>query len=305
METTKTSTQLTSGSRSLAQAMRDHSLLSFFVMAYTISWILSIPVVLSQWGIMAKNDLVYFVFFTIKSFGPFAAAYIMIRLLEGQAGVARWRQSMKQTHAGWQWYAFILLGIPAVSLLGIIVLPGALGSFQGFPPHFLITYLVSFILIFFGGGPLGEEPGWRGFALPHLQPRYGALRGTLLLGVLWNFWHLPDFLTGAQRSGPGTNFVSLFTINFPIFFLMVLAMAVIFTWVSNHTHGSLFMAILLHASINTFGIVQPLFNAPSMIRTDLFMCIACVVPAALILILTRGRLGYQPAQEQPQAAPEE
>ena len=298
METSTSSVQSTSGSRSLAQVMRSHPLLSFFVMAYVVSWILSVPVILMQWGIMAKNDLVFTIFFTIKSFGPFAAAYIMIRLLEGQAGVMRWRKSMRQTHAGWQWYAFILLGIPVVMLLGIIVLPGALASFLGFPAHFLVTYLVSFILIFFAGGPLGEEPGWRGFALPHLQPRYGALRGTLILGVLWTFWHLPDFLTSAQRGGPGTNLVSLLTINLPIFLVMVMSLAIIFAWVFNHTHGSLFMMILLHASINTFGIVQPLFGASSVTSTDLFACIGALVPAVLILILTRGRLGYRPAQEQ-------
>ena len=299
METSKISVQSTAGSSSLQHVMRKHPLLAFFVMAYAISWILSIPVILSQWGILSNSDLVTMIFFTIKSFGPFLAAYIMIRLIDGQAGLQRWRQSIRQVRAGWQWYLFILLGIPALALVGITVLPGALASFQGFRPNFLVTYLVSFILIFFGGGPLGEEPGWRGFALPRLQPRHGALRGTLLLGVLWVGWHLPDFLTSAQRSGPGTNFVTLFTINFPIFFLMVMAMAVIFTWVSNHTHGSLFMLILLHASINTFGIVQPLFTAASVIKTDLFMCIAFAVPAVLVLILTHGRLGYQPVGEQP------
>jgi membrane protease YdiL (CAAX protease family) len=161
----------------------------------------------------------------------------------------------------------------------------------------VVTYLVSFVLIFFGGGPLGEEPGWRGFALPRLQLRYGALRGTLLLGVLWVFWHLPDFLTSAQRGGPGANLVTLLTINFPIFFVMVMSLAIIFTWVFNNTRGSVFTALLLHTSINTFGIVQPLFTAPSVTSTDLFMCLGAVVPALLIIILTRGRLGYQQEQK--------
>jgi membrane protease YdiL (CAAX protease family) len=296
METSKTPGQTATALSNLKEMMRRHPLLSFFIMAYAFSWIMLIPYILAQWGILHGD---FIIIFTIKSFGPFLAAYIMIRILEGKEGVLRWWRGIRQVRAGWQWYLFILLGIPALSLLGIIVLPGALASFQGFPPHFPLVYLVSFILIFFGGGPLGEEPGWRGFALPRMQSRYGALRGTLLLGVLWVFWHLPDFLTDAQRSGPGTNFVTLFTINFPIFFLMVMAMAVIFTWVFNHTRGSLFIAVLLHASINTFGIVQPLFTAPSVISTDLFMCIAVVVPALLILVLTRGRLGYQPSQEQP------
>ena len=286
---------LTPASRNLPQMMRQHPLLSFFVIAYAFSWIVSIPYILAQWGFLRGDFTIVFV---IKSFGPFVAAYVMLNLLEGKAGVQRWRASMRQVRAGWQWYLFILLGIPALGLCGIAVLPGALASFQGFAPKFPIVYLVTFVLIFFGGGPLGEEPGWRGFALPRLQARYGALRGTLILGVFWVFWHLPDFLTNAQRGGPGANLVTLITVNFPIFFLMVMAMAVIFTWVFNHTDRSLFTVLLLHTSINAFGMVQPLFTAPSMTNTDLFMCLGVSVTAVVILILTRGRLGYQPQQEQ-------
>ena len=266
-------------------------------MAYGFSWVLSIPAILSQWGVLPSATFV--VFFTLKSFGPFIAAYLMTSMIEGREGVLRLRRSLRQVRAGWQWYVFILIGIPAVLLLGIVVLPGVPASFQGFPPHFLVIYVVSFILIFFGGGPLGEEPGWRGFALPRMQPRYGPLWGTLLLGVLWAFWHLPDFLTMAQRGGPGTDFTTLLIINFPIFFLMVMAMAVIFTWVYNHTRGSVFIAILLHASINAFGVAAALFKAPIVTSTDLAICIGVVAPALLILLLTRGRLGCRPGHEQP------
>jgi len=296
METSKASHQAISTSSSLREVMRQHPLFSFFFMAYAFSWIMSIPYILGQWGVLHGNFIIIFV---IKSFGPFLAAYVMTGIMEGKEGVLRLRQSIKQMRAGWQWYLFILLGIPALMLFGIAVLPGALASFQGFPPHFAATYLVSFVLIFFGGGPLGEEPGWRGFALPRMQAHYGALGGTLLLGVLWTFWHLPDFLTDAQRGGPGANFVTLLTINLPIFLLMVTAMAVIFTWVFNQTRGSVFISILLHASINTFGVVMALFTAPSVINSDLPICITMVVPALLIIILTRGQLGYQPGQEQP------
>jgi membrane protease YdiL (CAAX protease family) len=298
MDTSTASDQSATASGGLRQVMRQHPLFFFFLMAYAFSWIMVIPYILSQWGILHGDFRIIFV---IKSFGPFLGAYIMTGITEGRAGLLSLRQRIRQWRAGWQWYLFILVGIPALFLLGLIVLPGALASFQGFPPNFPVVYLVSFVLIFFGGGPLGEEPGWRGFALPRMQPRYGPLRGTLLLGVLWVCWHLPDFLTDAQRGGPGTNFATLLTVNFPIFFLMVMAMAVIFTWVVNHTFGSVFIAILLHASINAFGIVQPLFTAPSVTSTDLFMCIGVVVAALMILILTRGRLGYQPGQARPLA----
>lgn len=294
MNTSISTSQSTSVSKGLQQWVRKYPLLSFFLMAYAFSWIMSIPYILAQWGVLHGDFRLAFV---IKSFGPFLAAYIMTSITEGKEGVLRFKESLRQTRVGWQWYLLIMLGIPALMLLGIFVLPGALASFQGFPPNFPITYLVTFALIFFGGGPLGEEPGWRGFALPRMQSRYGALRATLLLGVLWVFWHLPDFLTDAQRGGPGANLVTLLTINLPIFFVMVMAMAVIFTWVFNHTGGSVFIAILLHASINVFGVVMALFTAPSVTHSDLAICIAFVVPALFIIILTRGQLGYQPHEK--------
>jgi membrane protease YdiL (CAAX protease family) len=177
------------------------------------------------------------------------------------------------------------------------VLPGALTSFQGLPQYFLARYPFLFFLIFFGGGPLGEEIGWRGFALPLMQSRYGALKATLLLGVLWTFWHLEDFLTASQGGGPGTG-LSAFTFHLPIFFVQVMALTIIMTWVFNHTRRSLFMAILLHASYDTFGsTVQPLFSAPMVAKTNIAFVIGFAVLAILVLILTRGRLGYQPDQE--------
>jgi membrane protease YdiL (CAAX protease family) len=275
--------------------MRQHPLFSFFFMAYAFSWITLIPFVLSEWGIL-PNAKFYTIFFILNPFaGPTLAAYIMTRITEGKAGLLSLRSRLSQLRVGWQWYVFVLLGIPAVLLLGISVLPGALASFRGLAPSFLVGYPISFVVIFFVGGPLGEEIGWRGFALPRMQSRYGSLRATLLLGVLWTLWHLPHFLTSAQRGGPGTG-LSIFYINLPIFFLMVMAITIIFTWVSNHTQGSLFIAILLHASINTFGTVQPLFSAPIVTSTDLPFLIGLGGLALLILVLTRGRLGYQPSQ---------
>jgi membrane protease YdiL (CAAX protease family) len=290
METSKASDQTISASRSLQETMRRHPLFAYFFLAYAISWILTIPAILAEWNVAPKG--IFPIFFTVKSFGPALAAYILVRVTEGNDGWRKLRGGIRQWRVGLGWYAFILLGIPAVMLLGILVLPGALASFQGLPPSFLVSYPISFILIFFAGGPLGEEPGWRGFALPRLQARYGALRGSLLLGVLWTFWHLPDFLTSAQRGGPGTS-LSVFYINLPIFFLMVMSMTFIFTWVFNHTGGSLLIALMLHASINAFGTVESpsVFSAPVVTGTDLPVLISFGVMAVLVFALTRGRLG--------------
>jgi membrane protease YdiL (CAAX protease family) len=162
----------------------------------------------------------------------------------------------------------------------------------------LVSYPILYVITFFGGGPLGEEIGWRGFALPRMQPRLGPLWGTLLLGVLWSCWHLPDFLTASKGGGQGAGWM-LFLTNFPVFFLAVISLAVMMTWIFNHTGGSIFIAILAHTSVNVLEVVLiPRYLTLDEISLHRAILIAFSVPAILILILTRGRLGYQPNQEQ-------
>jgi uncharacterized protein len=274
--------------------MRQHPLLFFFIIAYAVSWVLSIPFILSEWGVIHGD---YRIAFIIKSFGPFLAAYIMTGIIEGKEGLHRLRQRIRQWKAGWQWYVFILLVIPALILLGIIVQPGTLANFKGIQPALFITYIVTFVIVLLGGGPLGEEPGWRGFALPRMQQSYGPLWGTLFLGILWTCWHLPDFLTSAQGGGPGTG-ISAFLTNFPVFLVLVTSIAIVLTWIFNHTGGSIFIALLAHASVNTPQVVLvPLFPAVDTTLLNIAALIGFGVAALLIILLTRGRLGYQSGEE--------
>ncbi len=307
MTTLTKSSQSTSASKSLRQVMRKHPVFFFFLLAYAISWIFLIAEVLSVWGFLPDYSqscsptgvsCQIIVLNVLFSFGPTLAAIIMTSLVEGKAGIFRLRQRIRQWHAAWPWYLFVLGGIPALIMLGIIVQPGALASFQGFPPLLLVTYAATFVTVWFGGGPLGEEIGWRGFALPRLQPRYGPLWGTLLLGVFWCFWHLPQFLTPYQGGGPGTGLATFLT-DFSMFFLFIMALAIILTWVFNHTQGSIFVAIAMHAGVNTPVLVLlPLFPAVVYTGRLLAFLIGLGVSALLIVILTRGRLGYQPSPEQ-------
>lgn len=275
--------------------IKQNQILAFFILAYAISWVLSIPFILKEWGVLAGD---YRLFFIIKSFGPYLAALILSYRLEGKEGLTRFRSKIRQYKVGTIWYLISLIGIPALFILGVLVQPGTLAGFKGMQAAVLIQYLASFVLVAFGGGPLGEEPGWRGFALPRLQAKHGPLVGTLLLAFVWTCWHLPDFLTSAQGGGPGTG-LSAFMVNFPIFLALVTALAVILTWVYNRTGGSVLMAILVHASVNTPQVaLAPLFPALDTTRLNTAALIGFGLAAVLVLVFTRGRLGYRAEMEE-------
>ncbi len=175
----------------------------------------------------------------------------------------------------------VLLGVPVLLLLYLIQ-PGAFSTFRLPGLAFLLDYLIMYLLTLATGGPLGEEGGWRGFALPRMEQRSGPLVGTLLLGVLWGLWHLPLFLLVPRYNGAGSGFAGIL-IPFAAFTIMVIAYTVVFTWVFNNTRGSLLLAILLHASINT---------APTMLLS-LSLLLTWIVVAVLIIATTQGRLSYQ------------
>ena len=199
---------------------------------------------------------------------------------------------MRALASGPGWYLFTLIGIPLILVVGVIALPGAMASFKGLASLVPIPWLGQIVCVFLHG-PLGEEPGWRGFALPRLQRLHGPLVGSVILGPLWALWHLPFFWVLAWNFPPTVANILLFVIaSIPV--------TIIMTWVFNNTKGSVLIAILGHWSFDfTFVILNLLFTAA--IVTDYGSTLPVLVglgtAALLVIALTRGHLGYQNYQE--------
>src|ERR671932_2468607 len=179
------------------------------------------------------------------------------------------------------------MGIPVVMALGTLILPGGLSSLLGLGPGYVLSYLSTYVLVVILGGPLFEEPGWRGFALPRLQPLHGPLVGTLILGLLWALWHLPEFLvpSWAETSG-GSSFLAIVK-----FVLIAITFAIVTTWVFNNTKGSVFMAILVHASIDTFSLPLGALFSPSDVANGILVSFGMLT--VVIVAGTQSHLGYQ------------
>jgi uncharacterized protein len=272
-----------------------HPLVFFFIIAYAGTWLFELPYVLSEDGsglLPFSSPVVQWMMPVSIFMGPFLAAFVMTGVTEGRAGVRRFLRRFVLWRVGLGWYLFVLVGVPALFVLSIIVLPGVLGSFQGLgamlPPLSLLGW---FVYAFFPGGALGEEPGWRGFALPRLQSLHGPLLGSLILGPLWGLWHLPLFFTPWNE---------LTTFNVVGYVLVTTCLAIMYTWVFNNTKGSVLIAVLLHATFNwTTVAVGPLFPAPIFDDYGLMTILGGFGAFAVVLVaLTRGRLGYQHYQQE-------
>ena len=271
--------------------VRRHPLVFYFIIAYGGSWLLALPYVRSAHGagfLPFRWPIPFVVSAAVIPFtGPFLAAFIMTGLAEGRVGIRRLLRRIVLWRVGLQWYLFALVCVPAITVLGVVVLPGVLASFRAPALSWILTYSISFVVTLVRGGPLGEEPGWRGFALPRLQQLYGPLIATLILGPLHVLWHLPYFFIPEW----GTPRDTILDIVWYVF--SGIALTFVYTWLFNRTKGSVLLAILAHASVDAFN-PSEFFSAAIVHGASSLPFITGFGPVAVLLVVfTRGRLGYQ------------
>jgi membrane protease YdiL (CAAX protease family) len=169
--------------------------------------------------------------------------------------------------------------LPFIFFFGAIALQGFTGtSYNLMQVNFLLFFpllLQSFLM------NMWEEIGWRGFALPTLQEKYGALQSSLLLGIVWALWHWPHFAVSDSQM------YSIYG-SYPMFFLDTLIATMVYTWVYNSTDGSLLAVTLYHAGVNALGSLLILsgFLIPSIYT----MGINLIIVVAVILLWGHNRL---------------
>jgi len=265
----------------LIALLRRQPLVWFFVIAFAWTWAFVIVFLI----LLPLPDII--VRTTPGDLGPLIAAIVMSAVVAGRTGVKQLLKRTMQWRIARGWYAFALIGMPLLYIASIAVVPGALASFKAPDLTTVLMYPVFYIVLLAVGGPLTEEPGWRGFALPRLQQKWGPLVGTIIVGLMWAAWHLPNYFRPdwAAVNG-GLSFTGVAT-----FAVAAVSMSTIITWAFNHTRGSILIAILIHASLNfSQGLTGELFPAAK--NNEVAPVIALAVVAVVLAIGTRGRLGY-------------
>jgi membrane protease YdiL (CAAX protease family) len=246
-------------------------LATYFALTFAITWGIAALIFLDPnlieavFGKMSASNPV----FVIAVAGPTMAATILTFARGSWAGLGALYKRLFQWRFGFQWYFALLVGLPLICFVASRV-AGSRPSAAFSAPALFLGLLWNQLLL----GPLGEELGWRGFALPRLLKRYNPLVASLILGAIWGVWHLPAFfVSGLPQSG----------LSIPIFLFGALCMSILATWIYRHTNGSVLSVVLFHYMAN---VSTGLFNTPFMA-----FAIAMALAAVLALILDR-RLGW-------------
>ena len=279
--------------------IKQHPLLSYFILAYGLSWIVWVPISL-VFGQIDELPVWASILIGLGTWGASGAGLIMTGLVDGKPGVKKLWARLKNWRVGYKWYLVVFLAIPITILAGMaiyVLLGNPVGPFDiGELPLLLMLALIP--TIFFG--PLGEEFGWRGFALPRMQSRHSAFKSSIILGIIHTFWHLPLLFTMGLTFGTiGENGL----VVIPLFLSWVTIGTFIYTFVLNNTAGSMLLAILIHLSANTagnivFGMLTELPESAPYQILAFAQIPGWIIVAVIVVVFGRARLSRKPASQE-------
>lgn len=262
--------------------LNTRALVGFFVLAYAISWAWAIPLALTDQVVERGQG---WPTHYPALLGPALAAVVVIAISTGTAGlrdlgsrILRWRVRLR-----WWLVALSPAGFLALAWAGMWALGSDLpevadfGRFTGTPTWGLLGVFLMITLV----GSLGEEVGWRGYALPQLQHRFTPLAATLILALLWFSWHIPQFfiIESYREFGP---------VEFVGMFLGLTCGAVILTWLYNRSGGSLLLVIVWHGVYNFVGATEAAVGPLAATITTLIMVHGVTLVVAELLARRRG-----------------
>jgi uncharacterized protein len=263
--------------------VRKYPLTIFFILAIGLTWIFMIVDALGSQGTLPfRLPLPLMI---VMGYMPTLAAVIVVGKTQGRAGVRALFRKLLVWRVGLRWYLFAIFGVAVIYVIAILLynmlVPSArlpvissqmpvtspLQLAFSFVPMFLIFTLVN-----------GEELAWRGYATPQLQARYSALTSSLIMGVLWTLFHLPLFFTRTGSSQADWPFAS--------FLVSTVAITILYTWMLNHTQGSVLLAYLFHGAANTWTRVLSIDHVDPRVG---WIVDALLVLLAVIVVVYEGK----------------
>ena len=272
--------------------VRSKQVETFFALTFAISWLIWLVMVA---GSISIETTAGFVLNVIAMAGPSIAAVILAIIL-GRGELERLLGGFSLSRVSALWALVALLLPMAMIAVAIAVSVGAFGA-----PGPVITaavlgaLVVEFVRILFLGGPLEEELGWRGYALPRLQVRRSAFSASVLLGFIWGLWHIPMYFvrgTGqyetAAAAGPVFAIVA--------FVIWTIGLSILFTWLFNQTRGSLIVVIVFHAAVNLGAFV------PAAVGSTGAASFLYAIATWIVALLVAGRFGHEHLASHPRVA---
>ncbi|TVQ02384.1 MAG: CPBP family intramembrane metalloprotease [Balneolaceae bacterium] len=242
----------------------DKPLILFFFIAFSLAWALMALPVAQNYG-MISGHLPFEILLIFGSWMPNIAAFIVLGWIIKRKGGIR---ALLKGWLKWKMHLFWYLLAFSPVLFGVITII-VYQWIYGYTPYTDLfadpAEFIPLLVLITITGAMGEELGWRGFALPRLQLKMNALSASVLLGIIWALWHLPLWFAG----------MGFETIPYWAYLLIGVSFSVMVTAACNSSGGSLLIATLFHLFLNV---------AVNMLENEAFPILAAVFVIAAISV---------------------
>ncbi|MCR3956652.1 MAG: CPBP family intramembrane metalloprotease [Gudongella sp.] len=254
----------------------------FFLVTFAFTWILWILALLSA-NLGMNLWLSQGSYITLGIFVPSTAGIVCTYIFGGKAEAYGLIRSMTNIHMNIKWLLQVFLvlpGVSAVATLVYVILGNALPEVE-FPPWFIPIVFVYILVLM---GPLGEEAGWRGFALKRLLMYQTPIKASVILGMIWSIWHLPLFFIVGTTQNLLTEFGLIPVLfGYSVYTIMI---SILITVYYIKTDYNLFGAIILHTMGNlSLGFLPIIFTR---IGAIILLVVLCIMAASIVY-----KYGYQ------------
>ena len=258
--------------------MKRRPLLTYFVLVFVITWSVGAAAVVAPewfdrtWGPLDSSNPLFF----LAVYAPTLTAIGLTAAFEGRAGLRALAARLDPRRGHPVWFLVVIGGFLALTGIGAVI-----GERFGGPApswNFIGAAAILGTSLIQDPGPLGEELGWRGFALPRMLRIWSPVKASLILGVIWGVWHLPAFYVST---------LSQSQLSFPVFILGAVSLSVVTSWLFLRSKGSVLIAILTHL----------MANHAADITGGTFNQLAIGMTIVAVIVIATGQFRAEPAAE--------
>jgi membrane protease YdiL (CAAX protease family) len=265
------------GGKVWIQLMSQRPVRIYFRLVFALTWgVGAVGLFAPRWiralpQLTSSNPLWY-----VAASVPGLVGLLLTAYYDGRQGMRRLLARLIPWRVGLHWYLIVLIGFPLLGLLAGRI-AGLFSASQGRASHWGQFYYQLLPTLMTDPGPLGEELGWRGFALPRLLERWSPLTASLLLGVIWGLWHLPIFfIPGLPQS----------RLSFAVFLLGTISLCIIDTWIFLRTDGNLVPMILVHLMSNYCNVALEI-SFPVFVAAEVAWAVIILISGGLTVLQTK------------------
>jgi membrane protease YdiL (CAAX protease family) len=254
--------------------LKKYELTIFYILTFVFMGIGALISFIFQIEIFSVTnlDVIALILWVFMVFSPTYSAFLLTGINHGKEGLKELFSGYFKFRVSWKWWlgALALVLVPFLTCLIIALISGG----YTVPGEFTIPLLLVTIVYTFFSGPIAEEAGWRGFALPRMLKKQSATTTTLLQGVIWIFWHVPLIIVPASSQS---------TAFWPVYAILILLVNIILNWLYINSKGSLAVTILAHFSFNFSSVL--ILSLLSLVPYMIFSIVGSILGVLYLLLI--------------------